>query len=396
VSVAIRARGLLNVAPPVLLSTGSNTSGRNGNGLTTGAQRLFEPVITDVDGKSFGSLDSLAKLGGGDAGTGLVLRDGFAWSWGSTRGSTQDDGPIRPTPIRGPVANPVTPSGVTGLSMGGLTASGSLIIGGCGIWDDKLWVWGNHNSTIYDQPTEWSAPGVGGWTSTARGAEHALAIRNGELWSWGNNGFGATGLGTSTGTTTTPTKVGSFEDWVYIAAGDYFSLGIRSNGALYSWGNNANGRTGLGTTSGSTLVPTVVGALTWANVDCGGTHAVGVTTDGNLYTWGENTNGRTGLGLSTGNTLTPTQVVGANQTGNWVKAAAGRSFSAGLNTGNFLGATGTKLLVWGRNDSNLGFIGLTNLVEVLVPTTPKTLRLTGFYDVACGATNTYVLQRGVG
>ena len=82
---------------------------------------------------------------------------------------------------------------------------------------------------------------------------------------------------------------------------------------LYAWGANANGRTGLGKTAGNTPVPTQVGSgVDWEFASAGNQYALGAMTDGSLWAWGSNNNGKTGLNItSTANdagTLTPQRV----------------------------------------------------------------------------------------
>jgi len=51
------------------------------------------------------------------------------------------------------------------------------------------------------------------------------------LWAWGST---ALGLG-DTSSRLTPTQVDSDTDWVEVACGTYYSLGLRSDGTLWAW-----------------------------------------------------------------------------------------------------------------------------------------------------------------
>jgi len=46
----------------------------------------------------------------------------------------------------------------------------------------------------------------------------------------------------------TPTQVGTNSDWSIVAAGYNFSFGMKTNGTIWSWGNNSNGQLGFGDT----------------------------------------------------------------------------------------------------------------------------------------------------
>jgi hypothetical protein len=47
----------------------------------------------------------------------------------------------------------------------------------------------------------------------------------------------------------TPVQIGSDTGWASIAAGDYHSIAVKSDGSLWAWGGNANGQIGDGTTT---------------------------------------------------------------------------------------------------------------------------------------------------
>jgi alpha-tubulin suppressor-like RCC1 family protein len=89
--------------------------------------------------------------------------------------------------------------------------------------------------------------------------QHKLALDiEGRLWSWGNNEANRTGLGTTAGDTIVPTLINTGAvrfDTIY--AGVNFSSAIDTTGRLWSWGSNSAGRTGLGTTGGNTPIPTL-------------------------------------------------------------------------------------------------------------------------------------------
>ena len=105
---------------------------------------------------------------------------------------------------------------------------------------------------------------------------HSSAIKSdNSLWVWGYQA----GL--------TPTQVGTSTDWSRICSvGESSSfLALKTDGTIWSQGNNFYGWLGLGDTT-SRLTPTQIGTSTWIAIS-GGTHCFGaIRSDGTLWMWG--------------------------------------------------------------------------------------------------------------
>jgi len=114
-----------------------------------------------------------------------------------------------------------------------------------------------------------------GWSSVAAGDGFTVAIRtDGSLWSWGSNYAGQLGQGDNR-QRSVPTQVGS-ASWHGVTAGTGFALAIRSDGTLWAWGDNSSGQLGVGDTA-SRNAPAEVGHRTgWQVIAAGGTHTVGL------------------------------------------------------------------------------------------------------------------------
>jgi alpha-tubulin suppressor-like RCC1 family protein len=58
-------------------------------------------------------------------------------------------------------------------------------------------------------------------------------------------------------TTSQPTAIGTSRDWVKLTAGAAHTMALRVDGSLSSWGRNASGQLGIGSTANA-LTPTAV------------------------------------------------------------------------------------------------------------------------------------------
>lgn len=86
--------------------------------------------------------------------------------------------------------------------------------------------------------------------TVSSGGGYNLAIKNdGTLWGWGSTTSGNLSQGTMDSTLAVPTQVGSANTWTAVSAGYEQTLGIRSDGSLWAWGDNFYGCLGLGNTT---------------------------------------------------------------------------------------------------------------------------------------------------
>jgi alpha-tubulin suppressor-like RCC1 family protein len=244
--------------------------------------------------------------------------------------------------------------------------------------DGSLWSWGKNSSgqlgdgstTDRFTPTQISAAGTT-WTDVACGSAHSVARKSdGTVWTWGDNSQTQLGIGPSSDRLF-PIQVGSVNTWTGVACGSFHTLARRSNGSLWTWGDNAQGQLGdnsLSDRSGPVQVGT---ALDWTEISGGSQHSIGRRAGGSIWTWGANAFGQIGDGTSVTRRLIPTRVGLASD---WANVSAGFLF-------NLARKTNGTLYAWGNNDS--GQLGNDTRTGSNVPVQVGTD--TDWISLRCGA-----------
>lgn len=192
------------------------------------------------------------------------------------------------------------------------------------------------------------------WSQVSSGASvFTLAIKdNGTLWSWGYGANGQLGLNSTT-SYSSPMQVGSLTNWLQVSAGNYTAGAVKTDGTIWVWGVNPYGNLGIGGTTTQSS-PVQVGALTnWASVSAGRYYYLATKTDGTLWAWGAGTDGC----LGTGSTTTQTSPVQIGSLTTWSKVDA--SFSQ--QPFSFATKTNNSMWVWG--DNGFGQLGLNDLTN---------------------------------
>jgi len=150
-------------------------------------------------------------------------------------------------------------------------------------------------------------------TDISAGYEHGLAIDStGKVWSWGAGSYYRTGQPT-TGNFPFPRIIRTFPSnvkAVRVEAGQYNSLVLGSDGKVYTFGSNANGLNGNGATGGNPVsTPQVISSLQHIkDIALSQYTAAAIDSTGKVWVWGLATNGRLGNGATTGNQPTPVQI----------------------------------------------------------------------------------------
>jgi hypothetical protein len=172
------------------------------------------------------------------------------------------------------------------------------------------------------------------------------------LFTWGNNNSGLLGDNSTDSKTSPNTTVGGGITWKSLAASQgattgssNFGAAIKSDGTLWTWGNNSLGQLGDGTVVARSSPGTTVGGGNWKQISCGYGHIAGIKTDGTLWTWGRDFYGALGTGGNNSRSSPNTTIGGGSD---WKQIATGLDCNAALKV------DGT-LYVWGKN--NVGQLG---------------------------------------
>jgi alpha-tubulin suppressor-like RCC1 family protein len=327
-----------------VLTAGGNTSGQLGDGTTTtrhdydwiGADDLLTTAV------AAGAVHSLA-----------LCVDGTVWTWGQNERGQLGDATTNDRSLPAPVLEPA-------------------------VWQE-------------DQVVEYRP--IDGVIAVAGGSRHSLALQaDGTVLSWGANGHGQLGNGTTTDLAT-PGVVGKskgapLRDVIAIGAGHASSVALRADGTVWTWGSNENGELGDGTRENRHL-PVQVPVTRVVAVAARGTHMLALVGDGSVRAWGSNSHGELGDNTATAR-VSPVYVKGHAAAGaltDVIAIACGVGFSLAL------GADG-RVWSWGHNNENQLGDGTTHTRLTPVRVSTESGALTGITTIAAGANHALALEGG--
>jgi alpha-tubulin suppressor-like RCC1 family protein len=314
------------------------------------------------------------------------LRDAQILSWGDNNwfraGQTSEaNGYVSPTPIV------VEANGWTQVTASRHRHSAGIKT------DGTLWTWGSNVYGQYGNTSEYTSgfspvttvAGGTNWKQVSCGYAYSAAIKtDGTLWTWGQNsyqgiGYGQLGDGTTIARLSPVTTAGGGTNWSQVSCGAFYTVGIKTDGTLWTWGRNDSCQLGDGTTiHKSSPVTTVAGGTNWSQVSAQ-YHTTGIKTDGTLWTWGANYDGRLGDGTTVSKS-SPVNVAGGGT--NWSQVSVGFYHTAAIKT------DGT-LWTWGGNSYRQ--LGDGTTVQKSSPATVSGGG-TNWKQISCGALHTTALK----
>jgi alpha-tubulin suppressor-like RCC1 family protein/Flp pilus assembly pilin Flp len=302
-----------------LWAWGGNTWGEVGVG-TSGANVLVPTQIAGI-GKVIavagGYVDSLA-----------LKSDGTVWQWGDNASGELGNGTTC-VPAPNYCVGATSPTVIASLS--GITKIWAGFSFNFALKSDgTVWAWGDNSygqlgdGTVVTPritPEQITLPA---FTNLALGRSHSLALKtDGTIIAWGQGVYGQLGNGAGVNSST-PVAVSNLTNVTVINSGDDTGIAVKSEGTVWTWGTSAWGELGNGTTCvpqpacvGSLVPVQATGLTNVTAVDGGRDYGIALKSDGTVWTWGNNAWGELCDGTVTERN-TPVQTTGLSN----VKAIA--------------------------------------------------------------------------
>jgi alpha-tubulin suppressor-like RCC1 family protein len=306
----------------------ATTWGYNGQGQLGNATYNNSSVPVSLSG-----LASIVGISAGASHTLAVDATGKVLAWGYNSNGQLGNATIviNPAPVTVLINNTTPPASltnITAVSAGGLHSLALDANGGVWAWGSNAYMQlGQGNNSTVDStyavkvPDPTTGSQLNNVVAIAAGGGHSLALKNdGTVWAWGNNGYGQLGnnFGNSASTVNSSVPVRVVIDTlntpltnvIAIAVGGSFSVAVKTDGTVWTWGNNDSSQLGdriltgllgspnsyavqiasFGNASGKPQAVSVAGGLS---------HVLAEDSTGQVYAWGLNANGQLGNGSLT-------------------------------------------------------------------------------------------------
>ena len=225
--------------------------------------------------------------------------------------------------------------------------------------DGTLWGAGNASKVGSTHPSypSWSSPKQVGsgtdWRSLSTSWAQTVATKtDGTMYSWGEQSYGELGQN-NTSTVTSPGQVPgtTWGEFVATSSNSNVSMNIKTDGTLWAWGHNSFG--GLGQNDRTQRSSPIQIPGDWSNpVDMVSKSVI--KSDGTLWSWGYNRYGTLGQNEGsapsyTGHRSSPTQIPGS-----WSRVARNTNVQLAIKTDGTL---------WGMGRNNQGQLAQNNLTD---------------------------------
>ena len=268
---------------------GDNSYGQLGNG--------SDVMLTGTPVRVYG-LTGVTAISAGWYHTVALKSDGSVWSWGRNNYGQLGDGTTvnRSTPVR-----VLGVSGVNAIAAGGLhtvmmKSDGTLWSCGCNM-EGELGYGTLDYYQAYPFPAKVTV--ISDVAAFDAGNEYTVVLKkDGTVWSWGNASFGHLGNGDDKPfyCKTTPVQASGLSGVKAIAAKFDHTVALKTDGTVWAWGKNYTGQIGNGECqTDSFLTPVQVSGINDVKaITTGGRHTVAVKSDGTLWGWGDDGNSEFG------------------------------------------------------------------------------------------------------
>lgn len=407
-AISSGGRHSCGVANGDLFCWGDNSNGQLGTGNTNPSSGPLALPFFNKDTNNDGEEDfkDVTKVSAGANHT-CAISYGDLYCWGDNSNGQLGFGNINNVPANR------APQLVPGFAGKRVTDVSAGATGTCAVADGKAYCWGDNttrqlgrgfsgNTAATSSPavvTGALAPADLAVTSVSIGTTHACAVANADLFCWGDNTNGRTGLNTTAATISNPTRVSAgtagsplgennMTPFVTgVSAGDNFTCAI-IRAEVNCFGDNTDGQLGRGYTGNtppflqpSIAVPAKVnGAASdyyattvsaGSGYACALLHGNSSVTNGNMYCWGKGTNGQLGYGNNGSRNNVTTPINGKDTVDSSAPAGKQRRVATAISAGSTstCGVANGVILCWGENsDGQLGLGSTSNSSSYHAPT----------------------------
>jgi len=296
-----------NTIPLGITALGEDAKGLSAGSFSSAAIKNDATFFSTGQNSISSSSNDYYKVSLGNAHSTIIKEDGTLWSWGKNNsGQIGNAGIFNQTNPVQEYSNDTTWSEVSA----GEDYTIALKL------DGTMWGWGDNEhgqigNALYKErrkPVKEDTNATN-WNKISAGANHSTAIKeDGTLFSWGYNSSGELGNASNTQSFIASQEATFATDWISVSAGYNHTLGLKTDGSIWAWGNNYYGQLGNNSTQDSNT-PIQIGSDTnWKNISAGKLFSAATKNDGTLWSWGYAANGQLGLGNDKDDKLIPTEI----------------------------------------------------------------------------------------